>query len=94
MLPEQWQCTAALARELGLPGNLEAVGEVIGLPEEKQKLKTGRALIRYFSIPCRPTKTNGQRKRNLPAHDPEKWTLYVDYNRQDVEAEREIHGEN
>lgn len=88
--PEQWQCTAVLSRELGLPASLEAVGEVIGLPEEKQKLKTGKALIRYFSIPCKPTKSNGMRTRNLPAHDPEKWALYIDYNRQDVETEREI----
>ena len=79
-----------MARELGLPGSLEAVGEVIGLPEDKQKSKTGRALIRYFSIPCKPTKTNGQRTRNLPAHDPVRWALYVEYNRQDVEAERAI----
>ena len=88
--PEQWSCTAVMARELGLPGSLEAVGEVIGLPEDKQKSKTGRALIRYFSIPCKPTKTNGQRTRNLPAHDPDRWALYVEYNRQDVEAERAI----
>lgn len=59
--PEQWSCTAVMARELGLPGSLEAVGEVIGLPEDKQKSKTGRALIRYFSIPCKPTKTNGNK---------------------------------
>ena len=88
--PDQWQCTAVFARELGLPASLEDVGVVIGLSEEKQKLKTGKALIRYFSVPCKPTKTNGQRTRNLPAHDPEKWALYIDYNRQDVEAEREI----
>jgi DNA polymerase len=88
--PEQWQCTAVLSRELGLPGSLEGTGEVIGLSEEKQKLKTGKALIRYFSIPCKATKTNGHRTRNLPKHDPEKWTLYIEYNRQDVEAEREI----
>ena len=88
--PEQWQCTAVLSRELGLPPSLEAVGEVIGLPEEKQKLKTGKALIRYFSVPCKPTKANGYRTRNLPGHDPEKWKLYIDYNRQDVESEREI----
>jgi len=88
--PSQWQCTAVFARELGLPASLEDVGTVIGLSEEKQKLKTGKALIRYFSVPCKPTKTNGQRTRNLPVHDPEKWALYVDYNRQDVEAEREI----
>lgn len=88
--PEQWSCTAVMARELGLPGSLGAVGEVIGLPEDKQKSKTGKALIRYFSVPCKPTKTNGERTRNLPKHDPEKWKLYVEYNRQDVEAERAI----
>lgn len=88
--PEQWSCTAVMARELGLPGSLEAVGEVIGLPEDKQKAKTGRALIRYFSIPCKPTKSNGQRMRNLPEHDPDRWAMYVEYNRQDVESERAI----
>ena len=86
--PEQWSCTAVMARELGLPGSLEAVGEVIGLPEDKQKSKTGRALIRYFSIPCKPTKTNGNRTRNLPEHDPDRWAIYVEYNRQDVVSER------
>lgn len=88
--PEQWSCTAVMARELGLPSSLEAVGEVIGLPEDKQKSKTGRALIRYFSIPCKATKVNGERTRNLPEHDPDRWKLYVEYNRQDVEAERAI----
>jgi len=88
--PSQWRCTAVLARQLGLPGSLEAAGEALRLSEESQKQKTGRSLIRYFSIPCKPTKSNGQRTRNLPAHDPEKWALYVDYNRQDVEAERTI----
>ena len=88
--PEQWSCTAVMARELGLPGSLEAVGEVIGLPEDKQKSKTGKALIRYFSIPCKATKVNGGRTRNLPQHDPERWALYKEYNRQDVEAERAI----
>lgn len=87
---EQWSCTAVMARELGLPGSLAAVGEVIGLPEDKQKLKTGKALIRYFSCPCKPTKVNGGRTRNLPEHDPEKWRLYIEYNAQDVEAERAI----
>lgn len=89
-LPEQWRCTAVMARELGLPGSLEAVGKVIGLSEDQQKLKTGKALIRYFSVPCKPTKTNGERTRNLPQHDPERWQLYIEYNRQDVEAERTI----
>lgn len=88
--PEQWSCTAVMARELGLPGSLEAVGEVIGLPEDKQKSKTGKALIRYFSIPCKATKVNGGRTRNLSEHDPERWSLYIEYNRQDVEAERAI----
>ena len=88
--PEQWSCTAVMARELGLPASLDAVGTVIGLAADKQKLKTGKALIRYFSIPCKPTKTNGQRERNLPHHDPERWALYVVYNRRDVEAERAI----
>lgn len=88
--PEQWSCTAVMARELGLPGSLEAVGKVIGLPEDKQKAKTGRALIRYFSIPCKATKANGGRTRNLPEHDLDRWALYVEYNRQDVEAERAI----
>ena len=75
---DQWSCTAVMARELGLPGSLEAVGEVIGLPEDKQKSKTGKALIRYFSIPCKATKVNGERTRNLPHHDPERWNLYVE----------------
>ena len=88
--PEQWECTAVRARQLGLPASLEDVGTVVGLPEEKQKLKTGRALIRYFSIPCSPTKTNGQRTRNLPAHAPDKWTQYAEYCLQDVETEREV----
>lgn len=88
--PEQWNCTAVMARELGLPNSLEQVGSVLGLPDDKQKSKTGRALIRYFSVPCKPTKTNGGRTRNMPKHDPEKWDLYVEYNRQDVETERAI----
>lgn len=88
--PEQWSCTAVLARELGLPNSLEQVGKVLGLPEDKQKLKTGKALIRYFSVPCKATKANGQRTRNLPQHDPERWALYIEYNGQDVEAERAI----
>lgn len=90
MPPEQWSCTAVMSRELGLPNSLEAVGTVIGLPEDKQKSKTGKALIRFFSVPCTPTKTNGGRTRNLPEHDLDRWKLYVEYNRQDVEAERAI----
>lgn len=90
MPAEQWEDTAVLARMLGLPSSLENVGSAIGLPEDKQKLKTGRALIRYFSVPCKPTKANGQRSRNLPEHDLNKWRLYKEYNTQDVEAERAI----
>ena len=90
--PEQWQCTAVLSRHLGLPASLENVGKVMGLSEDKQKQKIGASLIRYFSIPCKPTKTNGQRTRNLPEHDPERWAQYIDYCRQDVESEREIRG--
>ena len=88
--PEQWSCTAVMARELGLPSSLEAVGAVLGLPADKQKSSTGKALIRYFSIPCKPTKVNGQRTRNLPEHDMARWNLYKEYNGQDVIAERAI----
>jgi len=87
---DQWRCTAVLARELGLPGSLEAVGQVIGLPEDRQKSKTGKALIRYFSIPCKATKVNDEQTRNLPVHDPDRWKLYIEYNRQDVVTERAI----
>ncbi len=66
--PEQWSCTAVMARELGLPGSLEAVGEVIGLPEDKQKSKTGKALIRYFSIPCKGHK--GQWRAHTQSSSP------------------------
>lgn len=90
MPAEQWQCTSVLALELGLPTGLDRVGQAIGLPEDKQKLKTGKALVRYFSLPCKATKANGGRTRNLPAHDLERWALYKDYNRQDVVTEREI----
>lgn len=90
LTPDQWYCTATLARELGLPGSLEDIGNVLGFAEDKKKLKTGKALIRYFSIPCKATGVNGGRTRNLPEHDLERWDLYVEYNRQDVVTEREI----
>lgn len=61
-----------------------------GLPEDRRKLATGKALIRYFCCPCKPSKANGGRTRNLPHHDPAKWTLFVEYNRQDVITEMEI----
>lgn len=87
---KQWTCTATMARELGLPGSLEGAGDALGFAEDKKKLKTGKALIRYFSVPCKPTASNGARTRNLPEHDLDRWDLYVEYNRQDVVTEREI----
>ena len=90
MPPEQWRCTMVKALTMGLPGSLAAVGAAMGLPEDKLKDKQGKALIQYFSKPCRPTKANGGRTRNLPEHDPEKWQLYLSYNRQDVVTEQEI----
>ena len=86
----QWRCTSVHALYLGLPGNLADVGKVIGLPENKQKSAVGWGLIRYFCIPCKPTKKNGGRVRNLPHHDPAKWQLFKDYCAQDVEAEHAI----
>ena len=91
MKPEQWRCTMVRAATLGLPGSLAAVGEVLGLDEDKAKLKSGKALITFFSKPCRPTNRNNQRTRNLPEHDPEKWELYRQYCAQDVDAEKEIY---
>lgn len=90
MPPEQWVDTMIMAAEMGLPRTLADVGAALGLPEDQQKMKEGRALIRFFSVPCKPTKSNGGRTRNLPEHDPEKWDLYKEYNRQDVETERAI----
>lgn len=90
MPPEQWDCTMVRALTLGLPGSLAAAGAALGLPEDKLKDARGKALISYFSRPCRPTKTNGGRTRNLPAHDPDKWALYIEYNRQDVVTEMAI----
>lgn len=90
MNPEQWECTAVRASTLGLPRSLADVGEVLGLPEDKKKMAIGKRLVQYFAKPCAPTKTNGGRKRNLPRHEPEKWALYKEYNRQDVVTERAI----
>lgn len=85
---EQWYCTATQALLLGLPLSLKGVGAVLGL--ESQKLSEGEDLIRYFSVPCKPTKTNGGRTRNLPSDAPDKWERYRLYNIRDVEVEREI----
>lgn len=90
MPPEQWQCTMIKALTLGLPGSLASSGVTLGLPEDKLKDPQGKALIQYFSKPCKPTRANGGRTRNLPAHDPEKWKLFIEYNRQDVVSETEI----
>ncbi len=86
----QWRDTMLRAMYAGYPASLEAAGRAIGLPEDKQKLRIGKALIRHFCTPCAPSKTNGGRTRNLPGHDPEKWQLFKTYNAQDVAAEREI----
>lgn len=90
MPPEEWRCTMVKALTLGLPGKLAGAGEALGLPPEKLKDPQGKALIQFFSKPCKPTRTNGQRTRNLPQHDPAKWQLYKSYNRQDVVTEQEI----
>ena len=86
--PESWRCSMVWAAYMGLPLSLEGVGAVLGL--EKQKLTEGKDLIRYFSVPCSPTKSNGGRTRNLPVHDREKWRRYKAYNIRDVETEMEI----
>ncbi len=88
----QWTCTSVHALYLGMPGNLADVTKVIGLSEDKQKLSAGWALIKYFCIPCKPTKINGRRTRNLPHHDPEKWDLFKKYCARDVFVEREVAG--
>lgn len=87
---EQWRCTMVHAAYCGYPVGLEATGNAIGLPQDKKKLMTGKALIRYFCTPQKATKKNGGRKYNEPHHDPEKWKLFWEYCMQDVEAEREI----
>lgn len=87
---DQWHCSMVHAMMLGLPASLENVGTTLGLAEDKQKLRTGTALITYFCKPCKPTRTNGQRTRNLPSHAPEKWQLFKEYCQRDVETEREI----
>ena len=85
LTPQSWRCTMVGSLYLGLPGSLAAVGAVLGL--EKQKLSEGKELIKYFSVPCKATKSNGGRTRNLPEHDPEKWDVFVRYNIRDVETE-------
>ena len=86
--PESWKCTMIWSAYMGLPLSLEGVGAVLNLPN--QKLKEGKDLIRYFCTPCRPTKANGGRTRNLPQHDGEKWMRFKEYNLRDVEVEMAI----
>jgi len=88
--PEQWRCTMFHGLYCGYTAGLDATGKALGLPEDKKKLNTGKALIRYFCVPCKPSKANGQRTRNLPHHDLAKWELFREYCRQDVVTEMEI----
>lgn len=86
--PKSWHCSAVQAAMLALPRSLEDVGAVLGL--ERQKMKEGKELIRYFCVPCKPTKANGGRRRNLPCHAPEKWKLFKTYCKRDVDVEKAV----
>ena len=88
--PEQYEDTMVLALQCGLPGSLDGASKALGLGDDTAKMKEGKALIRYFCLPCKPTKVNGQRERNFPEHAPEKWEVFKEYNRRDVIAERTI----
>ena len=85
---DSWYCSMVWSAYMGLPLSLKSVGVVLGL--EQQKMAEGQDLIRYFCCPCKPTKTNGGRKRNLPADAPDKWELFKKYNQRDVEVELAI----
>lgn len=85
---EQWYCTSVKAAYCGLPLSLDEVSKALNLTDKK--LDTGKALIKYFSCPCKATRINGMRTRNYPEHAPEKWEMYKEYNKYDVLAEREI----
>ncbi len=84
----QWECSMVHALYCGLPAQLGALGAALKQPEDVLKMKEGKALIKYFCVPCKPTKVNGGRTRNLPQHDPDKWRLFCKYNGMDVIAER------
>lgn len=86
----QWKCTMIRGLYCGYTAGLDATGKAIGLPQDKRKLATGKALIRYFCVPCKPTKNNGHRTWNLPRHTPEKWELFKEYCKQDVVTESAI----
>lgn len=85
--PDQWRCTMLHGLYLGYPAGLARLGSALGLPEDKRKMAAGKALIRYFCLPCKPTKRNGGRCRNLPKHDMDKWKTFKEYNAQDVITE-------
>ena len=87
---DQWRDTMLHGLYCGYTAGLDATGKALGLPAEKQKLAVGKSLIRYFCVPCTPTKSNGGRTRNLPKHDPDKWALFKTYCRGDVTTEMEI----
>ncbi len=87
---DQWRCTMMHGLYCGYTAGLDATGKAIGLPQDKQKMTVGKALIRYFCVPCKPTKSNGNRTWNLPRHAPEKWELFKEYCKQDVVTEHEI----
>ena len=76
---EQWRCTMFQGLYCGYTAGLDATGKAIGLPQDKQKMSVGKALIRYFCVPCKPTKSNGGRSWNLPHHDIDKWNLFKEY---------------
>ena len=86
----QWQCTMVQGLYCGYPAGLEQIGKALKLPQDKAKLTTGKALIKYFCVPCKSTKANGGRLRNLPHHEPEKWQIFKDYCVQDVVTEMEV----
>ena len=90
MQPSQWRCTMFHGLYCGYTAGLDATGKALGLPDDKQKNAAGKALIRYFCVPCKPSRANGGRTRNLPHHDSDKWKLFKEYNRQDVVTEMEI----
>ena len=87
---DQWRDTMLHGLYCGFTAGLDATGKALGLPDDKQKMSIGKALIRYFCIPCNSTKANGGRTRNYPKHDAEKWNLFKEYCRQDVATEMEI----
>lgn len=87
---QQWECTMFHGLYCGYPAGLGASAKALGLPQDKQKDTAGKALIKYFCVPCKPSRVNGNRTRNLPHHDPDRWSLFSDYCKQDVVVEMEL----